>query len=858
MRKCFLGLSTSRGCSCVVAVLFWFISGAVSASAEEFRPEVSSLTSAAKGLTSAAKGIVPQLATTRNVEVQVEVQVGRGESLHLQTVAQQAITVDGFVDEAEWLAVTPVDDFVTLEPATLKPGKYPTLARFLYNEDGLYFSAVMRQPVDTLVKRLTGRDVRDNRDRIGITIDTSGQGLYGFWFGIMLGDSVMDGTILPERIFASDWDGPWYARSQTLDDGWSAEIFVPWGTVSMPAVEDVRNMGIYVSRNVAHLNENWAWPTLPPTEPRFMSAMQTLTMQGVEPRQQYSVYPFVASAFDWLDDEPKYRAGVDVFWRPSSNFQLNATVNPDFGNVESDEVVINLTATETFFPEKRLFFLEGQEIFSASPRADTRSNSVGNQGLPYTMVNSRRIGGKPLTPVVGPGVEIGQREVLQPTELIGAVKTTGQIGSLRYGVMGAFEEEVKFDVVDNGQPRNLHQAGNDYGIARLLYENTNGGGYRGLGFLSTAVLNDERGDTLVQGADWHYLSPEGSLKIDGQLMTSDLDRIDDRGYGGFMDFELTYAPGVRHRIGLEYFDENIDINDLGFLQRNDEYRVRSALTLTQSNLSFLRENQFDVRGFVQKNVTESLLTGAAVFASNRTKLNNLSELVTRFGYFPKQYDDLNSFGKGSFRIEDRIDANLSWSTDTTKPLSLKLGAGYVEDNLGDGGYTGQIGLVWRPSYQFGMEFAVKYKRQEAWLLHQGDKLFATFDAAQWLPNLSVEYFINARQQLRLSLQWVGIKAREKDFYSVPSAPGDLIPIAKPKLNDPGYRANYDFSVSQYALQVRYRWEIAPLSDLFLVYTRQASLSAALDEAGYSDIFDNAWQDPLVDVFVMKLRYRFGS
>ena len=784
------------------------------------------------------------------------IQVGPGERVNLHTVAEGAIKIDGHVDEAEWLAMPAITNFVTTDPATLEPGEYPTEVRFLYNEDGLYFSAIMHQPPETLVKRLTGRDQRDNRDRIGITIDTSGEGLYGFWFGVFLGDSVMDGTVLPERIFANDWDGPWYGRSQTLDIGWSAEIFVPWGTVSMPAAEGERQMGIYVARNVAYLSENWAWPALPSTEPKFMSAMQPLVMQNVEPRQQYSVYPFVASAYDWVDEDTRYRVGADVFWRPSSNFQLNATVNPDFGNVESDDVVINLTATETFFPEKRLFFLEGQEVFSATPRSDTRSSGVGNTGAPYTMVNTRRIGGRPLPPILAPGVTISQRELALPSELIGAVKTTGQIGSYRYGVMGAFEEEVRFNVTDNGTPRRQDQAGNDYGVARLLYEDSSGEGYRALGFLSTAVLNSERGDALVQGVDWHYLRDNGGVKIDGQFMSSDLDRIDERGYGGFMDFEFTYAPGVRHRVGLEYFDENIDINDLGFLQRNDHYRIRSAFTLTSSNISWARQNQLDIRGFVQRNVTEDQFNSGGIFFSNRTDFKNLSRLVARAGYFPSYYDDLNSFGNGTYRIESRSDFNLTWTTDNTQPISVRLGAGFAEDNLGDPGYNADFGLTWRPSYRFGLEFGLKYRDQSGWLLHQGDDLFTTFEAEQWLPNLSLEYFINARQQLRMSLQWVGIRAQEKDFFRIPATPGRLLPIDKP--NGPGDRESYDFSVSQYAFQLRYRWEMAPLSDLFLVYTRQASLRMALGEAGFEDLFNDAWDDPLADIFVLKIRYRFGS
>ncbi len=789
------------------------------------------------------------------------------ETLTLSTRGGEAITllridlerepmkVDGHLDEPFWQRIPAIDQFLVLEPDTLVPGAHETYLRVAYSDKGLHISADMKQPTDTLVQRLSGRDMRDNRDSFSVTLDTSGEGRYGFWFGINLGDSLMDGTVLPERKFTSDWDGPWYGRSQQTADGWTAEYFIPWGVVSMPAASEQRNMGIYASRKVAYLDERWGWPALPPTQAKFMSALQSVNMRGVQPRQQYSVYPFMATAYDRIDERQLYRAGVDVFWRPSSNFQLNATLNPDFGNVESDEVDINLTATETFFPEKRLFFLEGQEIFVASPRADTRGRGVGNQGLPYTMVNTRRIGGVPRTPQVSPGITVPERELRQQTELVGAFKTTGQLGRFRYGFLGAQEEEVKFDVLDGTQPRNLKQDGNDYGIARLLYEDNVGGGYRAVGVLSTAVLNPER-DAVAHGLDWHYLSPRGGLKVDGQYMMSDIDDVEEKGYGGFLDFELTYRQGLKHRIGLEYFDENFDINDLGFLQRNNEYRLRSSLQWTRADLGWARENQFDVRGFYQKSVTESLTTGGGIFFSDRLRLNDLSTVIARFNYFLSVYDDLNSFGNGTFKIEDKVDTSLNWVSDSTRVWSYGAGAGYAGENLGGDSYYYDASLNWRPSDRFAVEFAVKYFDRDEWLLHQGGDLFATFDAEQWQPKLSVEYYISARQQMRLSLQWIGIRAEERDFYRIPGRPGDLLPTAKP--TGPGARANYDFSVSQYALQARYRWEIAPLSDIFLVYTRQADLRTALGQDEFSDLLQNAWEEPLADILVFKIRYRFGS
>ena len=238
------------------------------------------------------------------------------------------------------------------------------------------------------------------------------------------------------------------------------------------------------------------------------------------------------------------------------------------------------------------------------------------------------------------------------------------------------------------------------------------------------------------------------------------------------------------------------------------------------------------------------------------RLNDLSEVTARLNYFAQTYDDLNSFGNGTYRIEDHVEANFGWDSDTTQRWGYGFDALYFEENLGGQSYGARVGVVYRPSDRFAIELNVGYDDRDGWLLHQGDDLFATFEAEQWIPSLSVEYFISARQQLRLSLQYVGIKAREDEFYLIPGEPGDLIPATKP--TGLGARNSYDFSVSQYSFQARYRWEIAPLSDIFLVYTRQADLRTALGDATFNDLFETAWENPLADVLVFKIRYRFGS
>ena len=770
--------------------------------------------------------------------------------IHKTTEAEASIQVDGDLQEAIWRTLPNVARFVVLEPDTLADVPHATRIKLAYTDKGLYVGADLEQPEGTLIKRLSGRDVYFglNRDSINLTLDTSGEGLYGFWFGINLGDSLMDGTILPELRYSNEWDGPWRGASTETATGWSAEFFIPWSAISMPSADDVRNMGIYVSRKVAYLDERWGWPSLPSTQPKFLSVLQPIELDGVAPRQQYNVYPFATVTEDGIDEETIYQAGADLFWRPSSNFQLNATYNPDFGNVESDDVDVNLTALETFFPEKRLFFVEGQDIFVASPRADTRGGGVGNTGPPTTLVNTRRIGGRPQAPTLRSNQIVSPRERNLPAKLIGAAKGTGQIGSFRYGVLAAFEDEVQFNATQNGEAVRINQDGSDYGVARLLYEN-NSDGYKALGVLSTAVQHYDR-DAHVTGLDWHLLTQSGKLKMDGQVFRSDLDDVDP-GYGGFVDFEYTFRRGVKQRLGIEYFDDNVDINDLGYQSRNNYRQIRSAHTRTNSDIDWARDNQFDVRGAIMQTGDGHLGRGG-IFLANRTTFHNLTALTLRLEQFLPSYDDLNSFGNGTFRTAAKTSGGFEFESNNTQPLSFWLAAGYMQEDLGGDAYNIGAGVDWRPMDGLNLSAGVDNYDYDGWLLHNEGRNMTTFVGTSIEPYFTLEYFLSAKQQFKLSIQWAGIKAVNDAYFRIPETPGKLIPIAKP------HAESDSFFVSDLVFQARYRWEIAPLSDLFIVYVRASDVSRPLRQKDYSDFLDSAWADPVADQLVMKIRYRFGS
>ena len=278
--------------------------------------------------------------------------------------AEAAIRLDGKLDDAIWAQVPAYDRMTLIRPDKGGTGRYRTQTFIFYTDRGMYFGAWNEQPTDSLTPRLAGRDGWGTGDAYQVMIDSSGDGRYGYWFMVVLGGTLADGHLMPERRFSSNWDGPWRGETSETEDGWTVEMFLPWSMIDMPAADGPRRMGLLITRDLAAINERWAWPGLSWIQPKFISAFQPMVFEGVAPRAEISVFPYATHLSDIARGHRQQRAGVDVFWRPSTALLVNAAVNPDFGQVEADDIIVNLSAYETFFQEKRLFFTENQEVFS--------------------------------------------------------------------------------------------------------------------------------------------------------------------------------------------------------------------------------------------------------------------------------------------------------------------------------------------------------------------------------------------------------------------------------------------------------------------------------------------------------------
>ncbi|MDH5309618.1 MAG: DUF5916 domain-containing protein [Gammaproteobacteria bacterium] len=792
--------------------------------------------------------LLPGLAAHGQEDIDaVEISMGSREPIRLTRYDDEAaaIQLDGRLDEAAWQDTRPYTNLRVIEPDTLAEPAYRTEIRFFYTERGLYVSYDMEQPKETLLRRFSPRDDFDTkRDKVSFTLDTSGGGRYGYWMSVALGDNQADGTILPERQYSREWDGAWYGSTAETDKGWAAEYFIPWSQMAMPKEDRVRRIGFYGSREVGHLDQRWGWPALPNSLPRFMSLLQPLEIEGIDPRQQWSLFPYASSTVDWYDDETRYKVGADVFWRPASNFQLTATLNPDFGSVESDDVVVNLTANENFFPEKRLFFQEGSEIFDATPRAGGRRGGGGGDRNRFTVINTRRIGGRPREIELADGVDFVGREDLQVADLFGAAKATGQIGGFRYGVLAASEDETDF-LASDGEV--YAQEGRDFGAVRVIYEDSEGAAYRGFGLVSTIVAHPES-DAMVHAMDFHYLTTNGYWNLDGQVLYSD---VDDTGQGKGAYADLTYTPrrGFRNEFRFTYFDDELEVNDFGFNQRANLRDFQYRGEWVRSGLKRVRNTKFSPFYRYGENTQGQQVLGGMGGGFEIT-FNNLHFLDISAAYLPERYEDRNSFGNGTYHINDRSRFGLRYRTNEASALSAGADVQYEAEEIEGRQLTYTGSLTWRPASNLSLQLEAQYTDRDGWLLHQEDRNFTSFVAEQWQPKLNFDYFINADHQLRLGLQWVGVRAVEDRFYELIEDGGDLVEGPKP----PG--ETDDFSISQLNLQFRYRWQIAPLSDLFVVYTRADTGKRGL--ASFGDLFQDSWNNPLGDQLVIKLRYRLGS
>ncbi|HET9985024.1 MAG TPA: DUF5916 domain-containing protein [Longimicrobiales bacterium] len=670
------------------------------------------------------------------------------------------VTVDGRLDEEVWRSAAVASDFMQYDPASGSPATQRTEIRFAYDDEALFIGARMYddQGAAGVHGRLFRRDQQSDGDYLELIFDTFHDHAGRTMFQVNPAGVKFDaGQASPNA--DPSWDPVWDVATRVDSLGWTAEMRIPFSQLRFPR-DSVQTWGMQVWRYVERLNETdmWAyWTRDDPGGPRrfgHLEGVRAPSRRGIEllpyavtraayvrPTQPGS--PFQdASAYGW-------RVGGDVKALLTSTLTLDATINPDFGQVEVDPAVVNLTAFETFFDERRPFFVEGSGLFGFGGLNCFFCSNASGMSLFY----SRRIGRRPQVPVDG---DPKFSEVPDNTTILGAAKVTGrtaggwQIGLLDAATGAESARLVASDDVRTSQPV---EPLTNYFVGRVKRNFLNG--QLTLGAMGTSVVRrldaPELADYLPRraeaaGIDWNWTWKRQTYRLMGNFALSQvtgdtaailrlqqasaryLDRPDrHQGTNGLLsdrfDPSLTAMRGaggyvrLSKEAGANRFETSVnvrtpgfEVNDLAFLTRADYVWMNANLNRQWTKPTRLYRRADAILGGQQQydfdgDVTDRQLQGWA-----GTQLANNWEVSGFAIYRPETYDDRLTRGAGVVRKPGSWFTQLDVSTDSRRRVVVGTSPSYGWNADGHFNYSANLDLTLKPASILSVRLSPTFSR----------------------------------------------------------------------------------------------------------------------------------------------------
>lgn len=721
------------------------------------------------------------------------------------------IKVDGVIDPVEWQGARHISDFRMIQPFTGDAATQPTEAWIRSTPEGLAvaFRNTKLAGLETPRQR-SRRDEDVSIDRVNLMVDFDGDGRGGYNFTVTASDGIQDATITGGGSFSNDWDGNWQHAVVDGEDEWTVEMLIPWYTAPMQkAAGETRKVGVYLDRVIGSSKQRMAWPAITFERPQFLNQFEKIEIPAYS-EALLAVTPYVVGVQDLVNQGGSFDAGVDVFWKPSGQFQLTATINPDFGQVESDSLVVNFSAQETFFGDKRPFFTENQGFFDFGMLLD-------NSQLLYT----RRIGAR----------ADGRSG---PADILGAIKFNGSIGGTQYGAFLADERG------DGSRRFSAFRLQRSFGTQTL-------------GAMLTSVDRPflDRSATVL-GFD-HRWQPDTSLTVASNLVGSDID------VGGQHTRDFGFTSLVQKTLDkdwslaglLIHYGKNFEINDAGYLGRNDldyaQFKVSRRITGLPEGSAYASHN-WEWRVDASQNT-------AGRWLERKFQMSRVSERKDggnfhwNFQASAAAFDDRITRGNGPMRTEPGFGGHIhrilprrgNWSMGAE--LSASAAGGVRGDTPWS--WTTIVSGTYYFSDALNLVLQAGHTSDQEFLVWQHDNLVGGFKMARQNLNASLNWNIGSHQELRIKLEALGLNADNPKAWRI-SADGRAVAS-----ND----NVQPFSLRNMGFQVRYRYELAPLSDFYVVYGRGGYASDDF-AAGPASQFRDAFSLRDDEQLLVKLAYRF--
>jgi hypothetical protein len=767
--------------------------------------------------------------------------------------------IDGRLGDAVWAAAEPVTDFLQSEPLEGMPPTQPTAIRILYDDDALYIGCMMFDSApERIGRRLARRDEEIDADWISVRIDSYHDHQTAYEFTVSAAGVKIDILQYNDgREEDVSWDVVWEAETAVTDSGWSAEMRIPFSVLRFPPA-DKQEWGIQFIRAIERSRERQMWALILKRESGVVSKFGHLEgIEGISPRISIEVLPYVVgnsrslASPVGLQKSPEYSmsAGLDLKFKPSSEWTIDATINPDFGQVEADPAVLNLSTFETFYPERRPFFVEGSQIL----RFTTFGSGFG-PGLYY----SRRIGRALSVDVPDAGYVL---EDPRFSTILGAAKISGKMANgVSVGILEAVTREEHAVVVDSlgNQTEVPVEPLSNYALVRLRKDVM---GNSNVGMIVTAVSRRRVLPAVTGGLDWNLKFSGNDYRIDGFLAgsrtTSD-DIVRKDGAAGKLG--LYKEGGVHWRGSLtgDFTSKKFDINDMGFFRRPNDYGVVVDV-LYRDDLVTSWRHYWDVEArhhrrwnFDRAEINNSYDLGGFLRFSNYWELN------ADVSFDAGKYDDRETRGNGLYRKPQERRFQIGVESD---PRQVVVGDANIQignDTRHSRSVSTGLELLVKASTNITLNFEIdrqQVDRRFAWVTNVDDPARPTSVASIFAERSTVEWdfttrgsFVFARDlTLELYLQWFFAKGRYENAQRM-LAEDTFVPdpYVEPDFNEVSLNSN-----------VVVRWEYLPGSTMYLVWSH--------GRQGVDGTFDNTFRDnlrytsrlPAENVFLFKISYWFS-
>ncbi|MEI6899081.1 MAG: DUF5916 domain-containing protein, partial [Bacteroidota bacterium] len=764
------------------------------------------------------------------------------------------IRIDGKLDEKEWAEAPGSTGFFESIPYTGNPARYNTEVRYLYDNSGLYIGAMMYDPhPDSIPMQLGLRDSKSlNADFFLVELSPFNDGLNAFVFQVWSSDVQSDYKLPMSTREDYSWDAVWQSKSRLNENGWVAEIKIPWSAIRFPR-EKISEWGINCARDIRWFRERSTWNFVNKNIDGTVNQEGNLAgIEGIKPPLRLSLSPYVSGYLqknpgmkDW---ELSYNAGADLKYGINQSFTLDMTLVPDFGQVPSDDKIYNFTPYEIRYDEKRQFFTEGTELFNKG-------------GIFY----SRRIGTEPQRyETVSDNLKNNEYITSNPqqTKLLNATKVSGRTNKgLGMGLFNAISGNTWATVRDSvtGEERRILTQGTTNYNMIVFDQNLKNNSYFDL--LNTNYYIPETGYCAnVSGTQFKFANKGYSRAFSGNAFISqkyNRHAAPELGY----HYNLTFGKikGVfQYSFNQLLETDKYDPNDMGFNERNNKFNNWVTLSYNIFNpigkiLSLT--NTFQV--YYNCIYTDFKYTSLILHEESHLTTMKHLDMGVFIDVLPiDNHDYFEPRVPGHMYIKP-AEYNLNYwiSTDYRKSFAIDLTTtGFLAPRDESVGY----GIYFEPRLRVSNKLLLIFHTGYDDLKNNIGYLFSGFDLSgkqyiqfgrrdiRTITNiLQGNYMINSKMSIDLRVRHYWITADYLQYYDL---------RADGHLDNSEYPGQINLSFNQFNVDFTYIWNFAPGSQLSVMWKNAISNNSNTIEPHYFDNLTSTLNSPASNTVSVKLLY----